>query len=649
MNSLYFHYPREKGPAYSELRQETTSKYGTITGLLLVVFLLLIPCQQYLKIKGHVVGRIPLFLMINSRLNREIALGHPARVRIASSIRRFVHWGYFHLQTLVTVGFWGLVLTFLSVTENNHGDLIFIAKRLGKVCAVCLPAVFFLLLRPSPLPHTLYLSLLPIHKWLSRIVILQAVVHTIIYCGFFQTKGTWFKAWKYENLLGWAALAGFLAIIVTSLSSVRNRHYKLFFLNHYFWSWVIVGCLQVHVRPQKYTLYTFLNVGILVGQIAYRLGTSVVGSKYDVTVTDVSPNLSYIEFPNSLIASPALNPGAHIRLTKYHENIFKRLYTQLVPNYHPYTLVSLPHDTTQKLIVRRSSFLIQNYHRYIMYGAFDPHLHFIVSKNTTDRRFSVARLAINARKVLIVVGGLAISFAIPIVRVMNYHGVPIKVVWVIKDFRDVSILGFFDFVQGDDFEIFVTGDVHPIAGSSDVQVLESGLGELQPLLQDQSLAHENEVVNVDISIDRDEQQETFSCALDLDSEPCNASTNASFMPLTNRLGDTDQIKQFRDVVRRLHIGNRIYRGRPKLNFRYYNWCVNEEDIFTQCSGPVTNGNQVVCCQDLPRRLRSREDTNITPDASKVWVVSAGPQGLVNKVRMWANENGLKYHEEAFYV
>ena len=71
-------------------------------------------------------------------------------------------------------------------------------------------------------------------------------------------------------------------------------------------------------------------------------------------------------------------------------------------------------------------------------GSYDPHLLFIGSKSSQN--FSLSKLLVNAKRLLIVIGGSAISFALPILRVMNYHGIPTKIVWVIKDFRDVLVL-----------------------------------------------------------------------------------------------------------------------------------------------------------------------------------------------------------------
>jgi hypothetical protein len=734
----YFHFPTTKSKEYTRHRQAVTQKYGVITTLILLGLLLLIPALNYLKLRGYYgFHRIHVLRSLNLRLNKYIITGnelHPCRRRrwryliswFAQISKELVFKVTYHANALIQITFWLFTLSSLSLTEIHHGDLIFLAKRLGRIATVSLPTILFLTLRPSPFPHTLYLNLLVIHKWLSRLIIVEAILHTIIYCANFQRQNTWKKAWKTENVYGWVALLGFVAILITSLLKLRDKSYRLFYINHYFFSWVIVGTLQFHVRPYKITKYTVVNVCILVGQIVYRLFLSRrTSSPLDVKVIDISPNLSLVEFPNSLIAQPALNPGAHIRFNAYHSNFIVRGWNQIFPIYHPYTLASLPQDNYQRLIVRKSNFKILNNRKYIVCGSYDPHILFINSRNTPHTKFSIHKLNVQAKRVLMVVGGSAISFALPILRVMNYHGIPIKIVWVLKDFLDVNALRYFDgFVHGDDFEIFVTGtreykerthdgisrhaSYASLGGRSlrnhfrfgsvgSRYSVSSEISEDSPLLSKyeeeiydefNSLTRENEIEDVDVEVDNIESEDE-ECPADqatrsdlvedfanlapvsdenseIDSEndendvnsifgehlspthsgKTNTSFNDPFIPIDNSTSESARLhlKQYHDTVKKLNLEHRIYSGRPILNYKYFNWCINEG--FTQCSGPVQDGdNQFVCCRDLPRNRVVPSDI----DAEKLWVISAGPKGLVNNVKLWANEYGLKFHEEAFYV
>lgn len=769
---LLFHYPDKlsKTKEYADLRKQVTLQYGQIMAWVLVAVLAFIPLHNYLVAKGRwFFSRVHILRSVNSALARG---GSPSA--FSSGLQRSIYALYLNLSTIGQISLWTVVFLVLGLSQLHGSDLIFLAKRLGRLCAVALPAVFFLTLRPSPLPHTLYLTILPMHKWLSRAVVLSAVVHTALYCGYFDKNGTWDKAWKPENLTGWAAVVGFVLIAVSSVSTARDRSYKTFFINHYFWSWVIVLALPFHIRPVNTYVANTLNIGLLLWQAAIRIYMTRVSRKNDLKVYDVSPNLACVEFPNSLLQIPASNPGAHVRVTNYHPNIIMRLFKQLIPNYHPYTLVSLPLDRMQRLIVRKSAFQWESARRYMVCGTFDPKLMLIKSRNTPQAKFSLSKLAVNARKILVVIGGSAISFAIPLVRTANYHGIPIKVIWVVRDFRDIAVLRYFDgYIHGDDFEIFVTGipaALPPLENTTLQNAKSYGTfwSREDPLeltrYRPEEQTGNQELENVDVDIAEDGSLEEEDCPRDIDTinntcltipfdfndqpvmdsesdydgeidmtgaappllaglqtpkallskspktpsdavfgesasdkamgslTPIGASSLQPQTPHTSESNFTPKTPQFsvnpfdetysgkslsrrtsrshsvnepfrpvldlaeeahRHYMRTIHklqLERHVYKGRPLLNYRYYNWCANETDIFTQCSGPVRDdSDNLVCCRDLPGRQHTITCDKQLPDVQKVWVISAGPKLLVKKTKLWANENGLKYHEEAFYV
>lgn len=690
-DNFRFHFPIRQTSEYKKVRQLVTNNYGYYMAAILVVYLLWIPVRLYL-IRNTVLGHFNL-RKVNQLLNR---YGN-------NFLKRWTFKLALNWNIIILISFWITILSILSLLGTN-GDLIYLAKRLGKLSAVCLPMILFLTLRPSPLPHTLYLSLLPIHKWLSRLIIIQAIIHTILYLAFFNKNNTWKKAIKHDNLYGWFALFGFVIIIITSILNLRNRFYRLFFINHYFWTWIIVFSLQIHIRPVKYTWYTFINASILIWQIIYRLLLTKTSKLHDFQISQKSPNLSLIEFPRELLYIIPKNPGAHIRLTNYHPNPLVRIGKQLFPNYHPYTLVSLPSDPIQKLVIRMDTFKLKNNQRYLVSGSYDPHLNFV---HTQAKKFNIAKFKIEAKRLLIVVGGSAISFALPILRVMTYHGIPVKVVWVIRDFRDVLILNSFtQYIHSEDFEIFITAEL-PLKRKKSFLF---GNHDLEAQAIDYSLVGENEVENVDVEVADDESQESeeeeecFNTTIPLkksintlnegygsinneisfnnnifDSntngedfpilKPINSiSSNSLDEPLIKRGRSLSQktiysmneqfevrsnydieepgqfVEKYKQTIEKLGLNHKVYKGRPKLNHRYRNWCLNEG--FTQCSGPIeSQDGQIICCRDIPQNRVV--DSNV--DTKDIWVVSAGPKGLVNNVKLWATENGLNFHEEAFYV
>lgn len=651
-----FHYPVLKTPEYVEARQSATNLYANAAAAATVCFLCYVALQNMLIARGFWIR--PKVLLLRHVSAMEARQGVQSTLwAVASSV---AHAVYLHQTTLSQIVLWLALYGTLLFVDTHEGDLIYIAKRLGRMTVVLLPAVFFLTLRPLPLPNTLYLNLLPVHKWLLRALVLMALIHTALYLGMFCKKHTWAKAYKLENVYGWAALVGFLAMALTSLLRVRDRCYKLFFVNHYVWSWVIVLALPFHVRPINTTAANVLNVLLLVYQAVARLRHTVVAEAGDFKVVHASPNLAYIEFSNTLLATPAQSPGAHIRLTNRHPFFLVRWFKLAVPNYHPYTLASLPQDRVQKLVVRKSLFVWDSARRYIVHGLFDPKLLFVRLAPQLGR-FSLSKLAVNAKKLLVVVGGSAISFALPLLRVANYHGVPAKVVWVVRDYRDIAVLRQFDgFVHGDDFEIFVTAP--DVVDGLNLRGAPS-YGTFKDLVvSDEELVHQ-EVENVDVDLLDELDDENGCTTLDglsiesvelehMELEPTrllrshSVVSRASRQSTNERFVPSEDSCRYHETVKRLHLENRIYRGRPKLNYRYYNWCVTQSDVFTQCSGPVVDGaSNIVCCKDLP----GRHSAPSLPDAGRAWVISAGPKSLVRNVKLWASENSLKYHEESFYV
>ena len=149
-------------------------------------------------------------------------------------------------------------------------DLVLITKRLGRNCMSLYVPLLFLTMRPSPLPNVLYLNLIPIHKWLGRLLVLQALIHSILYtCLYYKTEVLW-KLAKLANLYGIFSMFGFILIAGLSISKIRRSDYRIFYISHYLLTWMTVIMLQYHARPRA-TYYTTANVCILVFQILYRV------------------------------------------------------------------------------------------------------------------------------------------------------------------------------------------------------------------------------------------------------------------------------------------------------------------------------------------------------------------------------------------
>ncbi|TID15062.1 hypothetical protein CANINC_004733 [Pichia inconspicua] len=176
-----------------------------------------------------------------------------------------------------------------------------------------------------------------------------------------------------------------------------------------------------------------------------------------------------VQLPNSALKKSYSLPGCHIRLIDYdtnHSKFYNYLKHLAIPIQHPYTLASLPVDKKQKLVVRVGRYKLDDSKKYFITGAYLPHLSFIQELPKLNSSSSIQVGNLNSllvktklKKCLIVVGGSAISFALPILRVLNYNGAMVKIIWVIRDHEDLKVLDYFQnyLINDDCIDIFITG------------------------------------------------------------------------------------------------------------------------------------------------------------------------------------------------
>jgi hypothetical protein len=555
---------------------------------------------------------------------------------------------------------------------DTYNDLLFITKRLGRISAACLPGLLFLTLRPSPLPKVLYLLLLPLHKWISRIVVLEGFLHTVMYIIYYQRIGTLQKLWKWQNEMGFIAMFAFAAIGITSLPKIRRMAFKTFYVTHYLMTWISVFALHYHARP-GIGLYTIMNVTILLYQIWYKWSKTQVAT---ISVTCISPTLALVEFPTSKITKSIALPGGHVRINNK-SGFLKNLFFQIIPLAHPFTIASLPNDRTTRLIIRRGKFPLVTNREYYVTGAFEPELDFIQEQSSFFHRMlepnyqanlsspltnvSPMKYKVTAERVLIVVGGSGISFGIPLMRILNYNGVGNRLIWVCRDIKDLNLLNHFHGIQG--IECYITSDVveddividyyEDKTQENLIQRIPNNYGSIEEQEEpdeidfttigrtyqeahtksasfgDSSVFQDNEDVEIDIS---------GTCKFKEDSGGSNSHDTtvraSKSEPLLNPPEDFD-LEAFKSI--KIPKSANIFYGRPNLGSEHYNWCLQ-----SQCVGPTfSRGGETVCCRDI--------DQGHQIDRSKVWVVAAGPSGLVDHAKQWATDGGLQCHVESFSV
>ncbi|CDK24903.1 unnamed protein product [Kuraishia capsulata CBS 1993] len=748
---------QSEGEDGSISRKTITVRYGYITFVVSLLFVLGIPLSAWLYDQ--------FLYNLTSRITGKINT-----IRLRSNVLTV------NFPVIKILLFWVPVLGVLSCLQV-YGDFHFLAARLGRVATYCLPTIFFLTLRPSPLPDTLYLSLVPIHKWLSRLVVLMGLAHTGLYLWYMTLKHTLYKLLKFKNVTGILATIAFVIIVVTSLPFFRRKYYNFFFINHYICSWIIVISLFFHARP-GIPYITALNTAILLYQIYYRVSMTKASM---LDVVDISANIQLVIIPNEGIPKKSGIPGCHIRMIDYDPSFrLKSLWKNyLAPIQHPFTLSTLAGDETQKLIIRKGAFELNNEKKYLLTGAYLPYLRFIKPRRRGNSRSLMFN--VKAKRCLIIVGGSAISYALPVMRILNYNGCVAKIIWVVREYEDLKVLNYYQniFTDDDCIDIFITGKYDTFEkeafmadtaelrrrrserdireqnrvlnqeteidfnmptpnvsaksprnfsatdslasdpynyyyGSAIDDDLESGLSPKEHYRSALAAKHrnssgslrnkatysfteENTFENVDVDLDRTcdrprQVSDSSGICENKDNEFCydpklgrvsskalSSGFSAGLIPVGSPSIQTEKLDNY------WILGNmscRIEFGRPKLGVFYYNWCVK-----SSCIGPLVDlkTGQSVCCNEIPvngtkqksnsglkykksngkllgtededelflneRFIRHRNDRLANPSQSqdKIWVVAAGPVGLVNNVSLWARDCGFHFHAESFSI
>ncbi|KAK9474499.1 uncharacterized protein V1510DRAFT_411219 [Dipodascopsis tothii] len=313
---------------------------------------------------------------------------------------------------------WALVQAVLSVAQT-HGDVLALAKRAGRITASMVPSVLFLSLKPSPVPHALYLELVGVHSWLGRLVGLFGTAHAVLYLVYFGAKHRLAHALAPYNALGVLALLGFAAMALFSLERFRRANYTLFYRAHYVLAWACVCAVALHARPRIWLLIT-LMLGLLWGQLLFRL---YAGARVDdLRVTAVTRDLLVVEIPRHVLPV-SYGPGSHIRLA---ESPKDNPLAWISPS-HPYTVCSAPADKKSlRLLVRPTRrFPLFSGRPYLVSGPY-PSLH--------PAFFNAAR------RVLLVAGGVGISFVAPVARELHSRGADVLVLWAVRSVSEIHAL-----------------------------------------------------------------------------------------------------------------------------------------------------------------------------------------------------------------
>lgn len=603
---------------------------------------------------------------------------------------------------LCRVGVWwilGLGLTFFFF----NSDIMITVKRLGRIPVALMPALVFLTLRPSPLPHTLYLMLIPVHNFLAYVIVLQSTLHSVVYLCLFWKEGVFFRKLKsVRNMWGVLTLLILILMGVSSSKMVRRSQFRMFYYIHYVGTWLFVLAVYMHSLP-KVTIYSMLTVCILLYQIWYR----VVNTRSIVmNVVSISPSLAMMEFPLKDLARKPVLPSSHIRICLRSRNIFRRCIFYLVPLQHPFTLASLPSDETVRLIVRKSKFPLEVNSRYYVTGVFESNLDFISKRwekssvNSPDLfplsssqspssllMMSSSNYLISARKVLIITGGSGISFGLPLLHICNFNGADVRLLWVTRDSRDLRVLDHFK-TNFKGLEIYLTSTerdeqdlkIDYVNSENLSSCGRNGSSREVELFPSQPILESTQFDNASIN------------TLNYLKPLVEVSPNTKYNTFSSFRFGTDFGSKNKDEVNSIKLlSERNPTNSTRLDTEVLNLSPEDVSEFREAQSAVTSniGIPFTIRDDdnsinkikIPKNVKlyfgrpklsvldyqwciekdfvglsstdncnpSNSDVVHVEDLALAWVIAAGPPSLVAIARIWAGEYGLRFHEESFSV
>lgn len=368
-----------------------------------------------------------LFLWVLRKILRPKAAGINSSKKWKLAQQLYLVRPVIHLPILLVA----VLLPFYRHYSLSEYPTVYI-KRLGRLSYVLLTLNLVLNLRPSwILRHNYtYTDLIPLHKWLSRCIVLIAVVHGILFLVNWALKGSGQLASKSKNpynLAGILLLAPLVLLIIFSTAPMRRYSYNAFYVIHNLVTFSLIFVTAFHARPGISFPYLMLNIGLLLwhglAKFYYARHTDVLQKNTDYQNT----NLVNIQLPR-MVLPDQFEPACHIRVSPY---------TRLHPLYwlfpsHPFTVASLPSDTVVDLVVAESnhpkSFRFEMGAPYTVINKYDP---------------AIPTLCLqSAQRVAIVCGGSGVSFGLPLYRYFKEaHPVEyVQFIWLIKDSHQLKVL-----------------------------------------------------------------------------------------------------------------------------------------------------------------------------------------------------------------
>lgn len=198
--------------------------------------------------------------------------------------------------------------------ENRYQELMaYWMWRTGTLAFCQMPLLFLFASRNNVLlwltgwSHSTYLLL---HRWIARLFLFQALLHSILALILYSVDGTYSESvstplWYW----GCIATAASVVLILTSVLILRQASYELFLLTHILMSVVLlVGCWY-HVWYDDegcfgYATWLYATFAVWGFDRVVRFARILKTGRRKATVTEVTPTIVRVDIPGIRWAAP---------------------------------------------------------------------------------------------------------------------------------------------------------------------------------------------------------------------------------------------------------------------------------------------------------------------------------------------------------
>ncbi|ODV84334.1 hypothetical protein CANARDRAFT_201313 [[Candida] arabinofermentans NRRL YB-2248] len=410
---------------------------------------------HYINVKY---GYFTIFLTICYLVYREVALYYYNRSWSRSG-RSTTRLGLVTFPLLYLISIIAFVVLIMEVFNPHLDKLTIHFKRAGRLAYSLLPLDLVLALRPSPFKLDNYLDTLIVHKWISRIILILGISHSIGFMLRWYDVGTFSKTWDIVNLAGFIMFTLFSILLVINWKKIRSSIYKYFYVVHNVTLWSFVLMTWYHARPGV-TPIAIVCISILIFQFAVKFMTL-----QDVQIVDTISNdgsdLMIVKMPKRLLPDGYL-PGCHLRLG----------YSWKSPLYwvfpsHPYTIATTFEEPGSQisLVLRKSTFKVFSNKTYSIQPYF---------KSSLGLNFFQT-----AENISIVCGGSGISLGLVLANYFkkkileDLKDIKISFIWITPSREDLFVL---KALRVEGVEVYITGSkTTEFASSSQTLQTETAL------------------------------------------------------------------------------------------------------------------------------------------------------------------------------